>query len=1274
MAVSIVNQWALTFNQPTSFGTTPPALQSTMVALTPANSVGGGSGTPSSGNWLFCISGWNQNTGLSGVTVAASDDIHSFWRPGNELTSTWAVSTSSGKVRTNVWYTANLARVPGNVYVAPSGHVAGLAILIIEVSGLGPWDTVTGIFTNYAAAATSLNLTLGAPSAQALLFGAVTGDSTAAGQAFAPASWTALHTTSATNGVDHTCDAVLTSAYLVTSGSVSVNGTATSATDLSGVIIGVLTSAPSPIPGTQNPNWPFMKFEAAFGGGFQTPQDQLTWTDLTSRLWSWDETTGVQYQLGQIQATELQLELDNFDNALGSDNPGSQYYSNALNQNMSFQSGTSPWAGNNNAVISQSTAHVFTSSPGATATFSLQVLPDGVTSLPGAVSEKDTVTANSVYTASAWFFSVAGYNGAQAVLSWYTSGGSFISSSASSVTNVPATTWTQASVTATAPGTAAFASLTVQFSATPAATAFWVAEAAVVAGSSVVNTGLVTTGVPIRIRAAIGTLGGLAANRWYVIQRNMEQWPQMINTDFRRYIAGVATDVWSALSAANPTPYRGEIAQDNPYAWWAMDDQPLQGGVQPTSLRNSAPNNTNVLNIIAAPGGVSGVDAYSSTGVDLTATGTNNVTPPLPSVAVYAVAQQQGWMYGDPQSAPASFATTTANPVTANPGSAAWQQSGLQGNTGTQGWFLTCNDANFPPLSGGVTVLGWFNAAFFGSATGYTITTNKYQVVTQPYSVITLCTLGTATAPVCELQLDLSGHLNFITFNGTTPTSNVIYSSSDLRNGSFNSVHITLTTTTWSVLVNGGLTASVSGTATGMTSAWTWLTLNGDYGNTSGGGTPANLTHSGNVAYSHWTVFPSILPSWQMLGHYCAAITGFGLLPAPQTLSLSRVANRFTGISYTPDGSEFQGSYGIPAPNTTGAYTLSAVAVAQAGSITSGPSARAAIAGYGTDNGGVFYGDAVWVGLTSLSPSVGIYTASSANAETNAATVCGTGDSFVSGYGSGASGGGVCQTAAGSGSSPPGTASALGDTVQQRIERILGYGGTVYPGRSIDAASLAVQAATDTGGQQIGPNVTNISQSDSGMLFINNLGNLTYWQRSHLASQYATPVWQIGPNQVPYYREISWIADPQRIWNAITIQPFAPDGTSLPLITPANATAVAASQQQFGPQPRQITSYLQSTTEMQNQANWLSSNYGTLHARVDGVKIDAAPNPQGWTLVLGVNVSDITSIQNWQIGGGITGTFRVSRIKRHLEFGGRSGQVEGSVSLTCDFEPTSYWS
>ena len=46
------------------------------------------------------------------------------------------------------------------------------------------------------------------------MLGAVCGDNNSVSQAFAPGGWTALPTVTATNGTNHVCDAVLTSAWL----------------------------------------------------------------------------------------------------------------------------------------------------------------------------------------------------------------------------------------------------------------------------------------------------------------------------------------------------------------------------------------------------------------------------------------------------------------------------------------------------------------------------------------------------------------------------------------------------------------------------------------------------------------------------------------------------------------------------------------------------------------------------------------------------------------------------------------------------------------------------------------------------------------------------------------------------------------------------------------------------------------------------------------------------------------------------------------------------
>ena len=1127
LSITISNQWAATFSQPVSFQLMPPALQSVVVPLDSGSSVGGGSGTPTAGHWLFCLVAMNEPSTAAGFTVGVGDDIHSFWRPGNESTSTWAVSTGSALTRTAIWYTANTSAVAGNVYVAPNGCFDALAVLVVEVAGLGPWDTVTGINTNYAAAATTLSLALSAPSGPAFLIGAVGGDDNANGPSFAPASWTALHTVSATNGTDHTSDAQLASAWIATSGGVSVNGTATSDTDLSGAVIGVLQTGTSPIPAANNLNWPYLKYEMALGGGFQTPPDQLTWTDLSSRLWDWDETTGIQYQLGNIQATNLTLELDNIDNYLASDNASSPYYPHLV------------------------------------------------------------------------------------------------------------------------------------------------------------------TGTPMRIRAALGTIGGVTVNRWYVIQRNIQEWPQQVDPAYRRMITGTGTDIWSAMSSAPPTPYRGEVIQDKPYAWWPMDDQPATAGVLPTSLQNAAVGNSNVLNIVASPTGIGLTTVYFTNG-----TSSGSFLPGSPqgtSMALYEVAANSGWMYGDPPTAASTL--PTGNPVSAQPGSASWQQVNLYGNTGSDGWFLSCNDASFPVLASGVTVEGWFLYPFYGSPTG------EYQngpplgfPASTSVTSWTLFELATASHPVAVLQLNTSGHLVLITYNGATPTTNSVYTSTDLRQNAWFHVAVTLTTTTWEVFINGGATAAVSGSASGMTSAWTWLIVNGDLAANGGSSAGTGLVHGADVAISHLAVYPAVLPAWRILAHYVAACTGFGLLPTPTAVAMTldgedtSDGQYFSGIGIT-GGLSPTGQYGAYVSGPFGVtFEMSALVCATApGSVTSAPSAWVAQAQTGPNSPSSTY-YAVFVSWIGVAPSFAVYNGTQIDSDNQADLTIANSSLMTNHYGSSTVSQGIGHTGTGSGASPPASASAFGDTAAQRIERILGYSQAAYPGRCIDPAALLVSAATDIGGQQAGQNIQNITKSDGGLFFIDNLGNVTYWQKSHLAAQYSSPVWTFTPQApptagapstaIPYWREgFTWTADPQYVWNAIALAPYSPDGSVLASITPADAAAAETSQQQYGAQPYQQSSYLQDTSEMQSFADWLLTNYGQVQIHVEGLKVDAAPYPAAWPVVLGVNVGDVVTCANWQIGGGgASGTFRVTSLKRRIVFGDDREPTEASVTLTLSYEPASYWS
>lgn len=267
------------------------------------------------GDWVFALVTWRPSATGSGVSVAVADDAHNWWEPVGAPSTD---SGAAGTVRSAVW-AAPAARVANSVtgktvvQVAPTGPVLSLAVTIVDMSGLLPWYTVAAVTGNFGNAVSSLALSAGAPPAQALLFAAFGSDDNSK-TVTGPSGWTALAGASATNGTDHTADITLTPAYLLTSASSSASVSSSGSQDLSGVIAGVLVSAPQPA--QPNPSWPVMLTEVAIGAGVRTPPSQLTWTTIAGRSLGLQVTQGRQYSLGQLQAGQGTITLDDPDGAL----------------------------------------------------------------------------------------------------------------------------------------------------------------------------------------------------------------------------------------------------------------------------------------------------------------------------------------------------------------------------------------------------------------------------------------------------------------------------------------------------------------------------------------------------------------------------------------------------------------------------------------------------------------------------------------------------------------------------------------------------------------------------------------------------------------------------------------------------------------------------------------------------------------------------------------------------------------------------------------------
>jgi hypothetical protein len=731
----------------------------------------------------------------------------------------------------------------------------------------------------------------------------------------------------------------------------------------------------------------------------------------------------------------------------------------------------------------------------------------------------------------------------------------------------------------------------------------------------------VVPGTPVRLRCVPPASTGVSA--WQVIERAAESWPESWDNAFRGMSNATGTDAWSIANRSLRSPYRAEVAADAPYAWWPCDDQPALGGVAPLTLRNAAAGNTVPLSIKVSPNGTFFSDTLA--GVVYLATGT--------------VASDSGWMYGDPSSTAGPGGP--GGPVTAQPGSFSWRHSGNGGIT--TGLWLTANDPGFPALSGGVTVEGWWNYEFATSATpdsGGGLPPN------QPAGSLVIWEMATSTAPVAVLFLDTSGHLQF-TAAGTTTA---IYAGGDLRNTAWLGITVTLTQSSWTVWLNGGATAKVSGTAS-FTSTWSWLNFGASMGS-GGGGNTAGITGLGDAAHSSLIVYPRVLPPSRIVSHYLAAVTGFGLVPAPTS----------PAVQYVKAGDPLpSGAFAVGGFGSTTASTIAVTVASVIGGLSSGPCAESVSvndSNFGAAKGGDYY--VSWKGVA---PSFSLYTAAQTRAEKlRVASTAPWSDQTGGGYGSGAS--------------PPAAPTPGGDTVQQRIERLMASGNIAVP-RCIDTATALVQAALDTAGSVSGTTVSNITASDGGLLYTDNAGAVCYWDRPHLAGSQV--VWQLGPNvaagQIPYLNDdASLTTDPQRIRNNVVVTPYAPDGSSLPLITPSDVTTALASQEQYGEQDLAITSYLQSQALQQEQADWQLANFSTARKRAVALTVNAAGMtrsvPQSWLYVLGANIGDLVQILVSQPGQpAFTMIMRISHISRQIEF--RTGTA--SLTAALDYEPASYW-
>jgi hypothetical protein len=301
-----VTQWANGFGLSAATSPVPPPALS--LPVTVAN-------TP--GDWLFAICAWRPAAQNSGVTVSVDDDAKNWWEP---LGAPAADSSAQGTTRCSVW-AAPAARLTDpfrgytTVMCAPTGPVAALVMIVLDVTGLAPWlELAFAPVTAYANAGTSLSLPAAtSPPASCFAITCAATDLSTATVGFTGTGFTALTGEAVTNGTDHTADLELNAQWgTFAAGSSPAPGwTSSPASDMSGILAAVAVTAAAPV--APNPNWPIVITELAPGAGVTTPPSELNWQGASHRDLAFSFTGGQPYLLGGLQAGNGALTLDNPD-------------------------------------------------------------------------------------------------------------------------------------------------------------------------------------------------------------------------------------------------------------------------------------------------------------------------------------------------------------------------------------------------------------------------------------------------------------------------------------------------------------------------------------------------------------------------------------------------------------------------------------------------------------------------------------------------------------------------------------------------------------------------------------------------------------------------------------------------------------------------------------------------------------------------------------------------------------------------------------------------
>lgn len=1194
----------------------PQVIQQAAGTILAPSGIGTAQVTTREGSWLAALVGWNTVTAGQYVplpAVSVTDSAGNLWQQA-------AITPVAGSAATRcaVWVAPNALPVSW-VSAGLTGAAESAAWTLAEIAGM-PQAASLDFAVGASGNGTALSLT-GISSGADIGFAVAVSQGTGTTVVSGPGGgWAALAGGTAPGTLSAGCSVFPYFNPAIAAGTAVTALTVNTTPGWSYALCALSASASPPPQPSQG--FPLVQAEAAFGadpGNVTGSTDYLfsseyaTWTDLTARTLGpavqarIKAKRGRQYQLQQQEAGSCEVPLSNVDGAFTPANPGSPYYSNALNSNMSFQAGLSGWSpGSGGVTIAASTAVTFASGLNAVSRGSMLVTPDAGASSVHAANVP--ANPNYPYSGSWWIYSPGGWaSGAHVQVNWSTAAGTFISTTTGSAVPVPAGVWTQVTdLGITPPGGAGQASLIVSLNGSPtSADVFYVAEAAIVAGPAAVRTGLVAMLTPVRVTA---WWQGRRYPVWAgYAQQWPQEWPDMPQWGFSTLKAADALGV--AAAGQMQSALIGEVLADNPYAYLPCNES------YTSQVNGATPSNP----FIVTGGFLQPADANGLIAVNR------------------AAGNQLTGTYLDGNSVPVSTGLAMNFLGDNGTGMGATSYQGQQ--TAQRGPSMMYADpamASALGAGGGFTAEFWFN--WTGSGTSSTALLSAYGA---PSSFMTNLAAESGVSNGAVLSAGIAGGTLTATFAGTAVTAPVAASQNPQHCVlEFTGAGSPFDVTSFAMWLNGTEQGRANTSFT-ISTAWQAVVLGpGRYSYDCNNTTD----YAGfNFAGGHLALYPYLLSQARITAHYQAGANGWAGTDA---------ATRFSQILTW-------GALGLKRGGWNEATATGMAEITQIGPAyqLSGQTAAAAVFAVAQSEGGR-YGTQANGSLAYAERDSGYnlpVTATLADGTAAAPVILNTDPGFATGTaGWTASGGAVAASANRYGPigslqvTPAGTAVVSSPSFTYNGGSASAGFWVNLPSGGTATCSVTTSAATAS---------TVMGASGSAWTFIPvTVPAAAPVSSAVLSVQAGTAPWFLAwaglwysPGQVPYTPKSSYGFDQTYIYNEV--QSVQQDGPSQLVIYDNRGTASQA--QYFRRSALTFQQNVVSPCDVSDITTWSLAEYQQPSMHVSAVTIDAAPNPlQAFPLVLTLDNGQVADVNRSPLGGApLTETGTVERVQHDIGAG-----------------------